>query len=293
MKLFKETFIIVLFLIFLTAVVPSQWAFAGDDPVIPAEEVVVSTPVYHPQYGSINYPLGTYNYTVSWQGIPAADASISVEQEGLQYKITAKAKTYSGVDILYKLRYEAEGLLSAVDFFPIQTTITQQENSKFKNTQIKYLENGDISSIRSQNGKDTKSLTFDPGNFTLEPFSAAFIARGLNWEVGKTAEFDTFNGKTRYLVQLTATDKVTMHVNGVEREVWVISPKVKKLTSNTPEKKLHEAKIYLTADKEREILQIVSEVFIGSVKTKLDSFTPSQHVEGSSFAQNNTVKLVF
>lgn len=264
----------------------------GTPAEIPPEEVHVSTPVYHPQFANIDFPLGTYNYTVSWQGIPAAEASLTVDENGLQYKLNATAKTYSGIDIFYKLRYEAAGTLSAVDFSPIETDIMLKENSKVKSTQIRYLENGDISAIRSQKGKDTKSITFDPGNFTLEPFSAAFIARGLNWELGKTAEFDTFNGKTRYLIQLTAVDKVVMNVNGTDREVWVISPKVQKLTSNEPDKKLREARIYLTADKEREVLQIVSEVFIGSVKTKLDSFTPLRP-RGASMAQNGTVKLAF
>lgn len=272
-------------------------AVAEDDKPreIAPEDVEVSTPIYHPQFSSIDYPLGTYNYTVSWQGIPAAEASLTVDQTGLEYKISAKAKTYSGIDILYKLRYEAQGTLSAVDFTPIETDISQQENSKFKNTQIKFLENGDINAVRSQVGKDTKSMTFDPGNFTLDPFSAAFMARGLKWELGKTAEFDTFNGKTRYLIRLTAVDHVIMTVNDVERPVWVISPKIQKLTSNEPEKKLREAKIYLTDDKERSVLQIVSEVFIGSVKTKLDSFTPADRTSGASLARNqdNTVKLVF
>lgn len=285
------TFVVASLLFFST---PPAWAGEATKEIAP-EDVQVSTPVYHPQFSAIDFPLGTYTYTVSWQGIPAAEATLSVDQEGLQYKVQAKAKTYSGIDILYKLRYEASGTLSAVDFSPIETDIAQQENSRIRNTQIKFLENGDISAIRCQVGKDTKSMTFDPGNFTLDPFSAAFVARGLNWEMGKTAEFDTFNGKTRYLIQLTAIDHVIMNVNGVDRPVWVISPKVQKLTTTDTDQKLREAKIYLTDDKEREVLQIVSEVFIGSVKTKLDSFTPADHRSGASLAQNqtDTIKLVF
>lgn len=259
------------------------------------QDVEVSTPVYHAESGSVDYPLGTYHYTVSWQGIPAAEASISLEQDGLRYRVSTTAKTYSGVDIFYKLRYRAEGILSAVDFLPQKTSISQQENSRFKETEINYLNNGDINTVRSQIGKETFSLTFDPNNFTLDPFSAGFIARGLEWEVGKTAVFDTFNGKTRYLIELTALDKKTMTINGEDREVWLISPRVKKLTSTKADKKLRSAVIYMTADAKREIIKIESEVFIGTVTTKLDEFMPSTApVQGATLAQNVTpIKWVF
>ncbi len=49
------------------------------DKEIAPEDVVVSTPVYRPQRDKIDFPAGIYNYAVTWQGLPAADASISVE----------------------------------------------------------------------------------------------------------------------------------------------------------------------------------------------------------------------
>jgi hypothetical protein len=260
---------------------------------IAPEDVEVTTPVYHPQFGKIEYPLGTYNYTVSWQGIPAAEASINVAQEGLFYKIKAAAKTYSGIDLFYKLRYSALGKISMVDFLPIETVIDHQENSRMKKVDIKYLENGDISAIRSQAGKNTKSITFDPKNFTLEPVSAGFLARGLDWSLGKKISLDTFNGKTRYLITLTCVDRKKIEVNDEERDVWVISPAVQKLTTLEKDSKLREAFIYLTADKYREVLQIDSEVFIGSVVTKLDTFVPHGGAGSQVVAQAKTYKLQF
>jgi hypothetical protein len=78
---------------------------------------------------------------------------------------------------------------------------------------------------------------------------------------------------------MTAIDKITMDVNGVKRPVWVISPKVENL-GKVRQSKLREAKIYLTADSFREILEIESEVYLGSVTTSLESFkatTKPQH----------------
>ena len=77
-------------------------------------------------------------------------------------------------------------------------------------------------------------------------------------------------------ITLTAIDKVQMEVNDVQKTVFVIRPTVKNLTNPEANKKLREAKIYVTDDKDREILKIASDVFIGTVTTKLISYTPDR-----------------
>ena len=61
-------------------------------------------------------------------------------------------------------------------------------------------------------------------------------------------------------------------VDGKKQEAWIISPTVLNKTKPEQTRKLRSAQIYLSTDKRREILQIKSEVFIGSVKTKLVDF---------------------
>ncbi len=243
---------------------------------IKAEDIRIYTPVYQ-AYSEFNPPLGTYEYKVSWQGISAADVHVTVERKADQYKVTTKARTYSGIDLFYKLRYKAEGIISAIDLSPIKTVIDHRENSKHKITQITFEKDGGIHATRyrKDNGSAKEELTFNPKNFTLDPFSAAFLARGIEWKVGDSKQFDTFNGKSRYLITLTATQKKVIKVGGQQREVWEISPKVENLTSPSSDSKLRSAKIYLSTDTSREILQIVSSVFIGSVATTMTSFAPA------------------
>ena len=111
-------------------------------------------------------------------------------------------------------------------------------------------------------------------NFTLDPFSAAFLARGISWSLGDEKSFDTFNGKSRYLVTLKAVDKVSMVIGGELREAWEIVPTVKNLTNPQKNKKFQSGRIYLSTDKSREVLKIKSKVFVGSVATTLASFQP-------------------
>lgn len=76
---------------------------------ITADLVKVSTPIYTPEFTDFSPALGTYSYDVSWQGIPAAGATITVSRDNGRYRVIVQARTYSGIDIFYKLRYRARG----------------------------------------------------------------------------------------------------------------------------------------------------------------------------------------
>ena len=117
---------------------------------------------------------------------------------------------------------------------------------------------------------------FAPVNTPLDPFSAAFLARSLDWWQGRSVTFDTYNGRTRYLITLTASERKYMKLNGKVRDVWVITPSVRKSDESAPHSKLDSAKIYVTADGHHEILRIDSKVFVGTVETTLRSFSPTR-----------------
>jgi len=249
---------------------------------IPANEVKITTPVYHADTAAFKPPLGIYEYSVKWNGLGAARIWLNVDKIGMYYQVSTVVKTNSVVDILYKLRYVASGVLSSVDLLPVRSVMESKENSKEKKSEVIFLPNGDIKSTYWRKGRGTQEQNFDPGNFMLDPFSVAFMARSLSWKKGDSRQFDTYNGKSRYLITFTALGETKIEVNGKDRDVWVISPKVQKLTKKNPKKKLREAKIYITTDEKREILKIVSEVFIGSVTIKLVSFTPSPKTSAST-----------
>jgi hypothetical protein len=234
-------------------------------------QVQVSLPSYPIDLQTFQPQLGEYTYEVSWQGIPAAELRVSVNKDDAQFHVVASAKTFSGIDMLYKLRYRAEGTFSAHDLAPIKTVIDQRENSKQKITEIDFHEGGNIQATRQTGDEDPKFVSFNSTS-CLDPFAAAFIARSFDWKLGETHRLDTFNGRSRYLISLTAIDREEIYVDGVKRSAWVIEPKVDKLTDPGKNHKLRSAKIYLSDDSNRDVLQIVSSVFIGSVKTKLESY---------------------
>lgn len=268
--MFKTQFLSLAILTFVTS------ALAEAPKYRPASEVKVSTPRYQPEKGAYNFQYGTYEYDVSWEGIPAATASISMTPDGNKFRMKAEAKTAKGIDIFYKLRYRAEGLLGE-SFEPVHTLINHKENSKERITEITFDDKtGEIHSTRTRKGKGTEVETFNPENDTLDPFASAMLARSLPWKVGQSRTFDTFNGKTRYLITLTCEDEKEMVINGQNRLVSIVVPEVKNLNDETKNKKLRRAEIYVTSDPARELLQIKSQVFIGNVYVRLKSFTPYQ-----------------
>lgn len=247
---------------------------------IPVDEVEIITPAYSPEPGTFEPRFGTYAYSVSWQGIPAGTVELEMVQNGTDYRIKGRAETNRFVSLFYKLRFNTEALVSASTLQPKRSVYRNRTNNDTEHTKIEFLPDGKIKSVHEDRRGDIEELHFSPNNFTLDPFSAVFLALSLPWEVGDNRQFDTFTGTSRYLVELTAVDKTNLTVKGETREAVVIAPRVKNLTKKDPSEdddRLREAKIYVSTDPSREILRISSDIFIGSVNTRLVSFTPSNN----------------
>ncbi len=243
---------------------------------IPIDQVKITTPVYTPDISKFAPKMGKYDYRVSWNGIPAGSVVLELIRNGADYEIKASAQTVKFIDFFYKLRYSTEAVISAETLLPKHSVYHSRENSRKKETEVTFRPDGMIQSVRKDHKGRVKSIEFESDNFTVDPYSAAFLALSMDWKVGETRQFDTFNGKSRYLIELTAVEKTTITVDGRSREAIVISPSVKNLMdTGSKKKKLKQARIYISSGSDREILKISSDLFIGSVDTDMVDFTPS------------------
>lgn len=241
---------------------------------IPLDQVKVSTPVYTPDFSEFAPKMGKYTYEVSWNGIPAGSIKLELDRKGADYEIRASARTAWYIDIFYQLRYWTEAVISAKTLRPKHSISLSRENSRRKETEVTFLPDGTIHAVRKDHKGRVKSLDFESDNFTLDPYSAAFLALSLHWDVGDKRQFDTFNGKNRYLIELTAVERTRIDTGGGPREAIVIVPTVKKLTDTDSKKKLKGARVYISTGADREILKISSDLFIGSVDTDMVEFSP-------------------
>ena len=244
---------------------------------IQPSEVNIQTERYQP--ADSDFSTGTYHYKVAWQGMPVGKAKIDVRSSlrGATpfYHVRATAQTGKVIDIFYKLRHTSESLFEADSLKPVRFVTEQKEGSKEKIREVVFDDDGKIVSKRSKNGESRDTIEFQSDNLTLDPISAAFVARGLPIELGTTAAFDVFNGKHRYLISFLVEKRDTVRVGGRDYDAFKVVPSVQKLTDTKGEKRLKSAAIWITADESRDVVLIESKVLIGSVSASLEKFEPA------------------
>lgn len=229
---------------------------------------------------------GTYYYNVEWNKVNVGNARISIEQEESQYQIKVHAETNKKLDIVYKIRYRGESRISDDPISPIETKIHEKIKSTKKETTIEFQENGAIKSTETKSKKGVPEKETEreiqTENFTLDPFSATFLVRRLDWEAGMEEIFDVYTGKDQYLLELKCIQKTTIEIAGKNREAWEIVPQLTNL-NNKPDKKEQEKEdkkmkdmwIYVSADDVKEMLKIKVGLKIGYFRIVLEKFEPA------------------
>jgi hypothetical protein len=237
-------------------------------------EIKVSTPRYRPDK-AITPRLGIFSYNVSWEGISVASATLQTYHNGDKKIVAVTAKSTRFIDLLYKLRYFAQGEMHIKTLEPITTYINHRENSRQRITNTTFASDGFISSIIDKvNKNERQSHNFTSNNQTFDPFSSSAMAQVLNWQIGQKRDFDVFDGKNRYLITLLCKKKDYRYIQGVKTPVITFEPQVIDKNNNEKVSKLRRATISFTDDEYRDLVELDSDVFIGSIKTSLKSYKP-------------------
>jgi hypothetical protein len=224
--------------------------------------------------------LGTYFYCFEFNSVNIGKASIGIEREGDLYRMQVNAKTNEKIDYVYKIRYRGENLTDLDSLVPVETKIKQQVKSTEKEFVIKFQDNGTIQTSEKKFKKgeivDGEVRKFHTDRYIVDPFSATYLARGLDWKVGTEQVFEVYTGKSRYELRLKCTDKTLVERSGGKREAWVIVPTAKALDPDklnaAAKKKPADIKIYLSADELRDVLRIEANHTMGTFLVFLDRF---------------------
>lgn len=267
--------------------------------------IQIKTETYTPDF--TDFKRGTYVYEVSWKGIPVAEASVEVDsqktEEGKEsYLVEAKASTNKVIDVFYKLRHSSDSSFDAESLRPMKFKSIQTENSRKRSSEISFGINGEISSFTERNGKIEDERKFMSDNLTLDPISAAFLARSIPIEIGKKVEFDIYNAKNRYLISFLVVEIENIKVENFNKKgekemrlAYKVVPTIQKLTDTEGEKRFSKGTIWISADEFRDVLKIESEVLVGSIGAYLKKFSPSSEAEvledGISLARSTKIEL--
>jgi len=288
---------ILYFLFALCILCPASWVHAEENVkkiYIEDTSPAISTPKYSPSMESFHPPLGTYLFSITWGKVQAGKATIDVTRDQDFYTIHVLAKTQNTVNKFYKLRFKGETKLSADKLVPLKATMFQSSSKRAKETEITFHDKGEIESVRHKFKDETKKKTeirkLKTENFTLDPASAVFIVRSLEWEEGISRQFDIFDGKSRHLVTITCTGQEKKDVLGEKRDTWVLVPKIQNITKGEEPPEVSAIRVYLSTDKAKEILIIEGDVFMGKVITRLESFEPLKAIAAGQVPEKKKVK---
>ena len=190
------------------------------------------------------------------------------------WKTTVRARTTGVVSIFYRMKFEALSIFSATTLRSRYFYSSQKENKRVKTRAITFYDDGRIETVRTRNGKSQDPVDFTSKNMTLDPIAAAFFAKSLPISVGSKSAFDVYNGWHRYLVGFTVDSKHSIKIKGKKQDAYKVVPTVEKLTDSEGEKRLNSAALWVSTESHRRLLMLDSDIFLGSIKASLRSFTP-------------------
>jgi hypothetical protein len=237
-------------------------------PVLDGNQVLPIKPEAVPAYQPKYYPFEGGEkavYRGSWNGlVSVATAEIYTMPTivgGRQvYNVRVEAKTSMALDLIWKMR---DTIHSSFSFH-------QRENSRVIDTEARYDESTKRWAVnRQQVGKRLKSYEFDSQN-TLDPLTAVYLARSIDFKIGDRLYFKVFGGRYHYLLELHIERKepVTLE-SGKTVEAYKIIPRLQNITKNGYAKRFNEAVIWISADARRIPIKLTSKIVFGSVYLEL------------------------
>ena len=238
-------------------------SFAGQSNDKPA-----GLPSYQPKF----YPFDGGEkavYRATWNGIPVATTEVDTTPVWIEgkkfYQVKVDAKTSKALDWIWKMRDTISSTFEAKTLSPSRFVFNQRENSRVVDTEAQY--NGGTKKWavnRQQKGKKPRIYEFDSEN-TLDPITAVYVARSVDFKVGDRLYFNVFGGRYQYLLELAVAGRETIQLESGKVDAFKIVPRVTNLSKSGYAGRLNEAAIWITADERRMPVMLTSKIFVGSV----------------------------
>ena len=251
------------------AVVCGSVSEAGQAMINPA-----SVPVYQPKF----YPFEGGEkavYRTSWNGmVSVATAEIYTTPTVIDgkkvYRVRVEAKTSKVLDLIWKMRDTITSTFDAKGLAPSQFRFNQRENSKVIDTEARYDQATKRWAVnRQQAGKRPRVYEFDSQN-TLDPITAVYLARSVDFKVGDRLYFNIFGGRHRYLLELFVERKEPVELgSGKDVEAFKIIPRIQNITKDGYASRMKDAAIWISADDRRIPVKLTSKISFGSVYMEL------------------------
>jgi Protein of unknown function (DUF3108) len=233
-----------------------------------------TVPAYQPKF----YPFEDGEkevYQASWNGmISVATAEIhtvpAVVDGKKVYQVRVEAKTSRALDLIWRMRDTISSTFDAKSLSPSHFTFNQRENSRVIDTDARFNPASKQWAVnRQQAGKKPRVYHFDSNN-TLDPITAVYLARSVDFKVGDKLYFKVFGGRYQYLLELFVERKEQVALrSGKSVEAYRIIPRVQNITKKGYASRFNEATIWISTDERRVPVKLSSKIAFGSVQLEL------------------------
>ena len=220
--------------------------------------------------------LGEFHYDIHWGIKRVASGVISVSRENDHYVLKLHKKTTDAIDMVYRVRYRGETRLKAEDLSPEHSILSEEVKKKKKVQDARYdPDTGAVNVVetrskRKMSGKDkVKEFELQSDTGIFDAFTAIFLARSFDWQLGESHQFSVFIGQKEYDVSLDCIEKMKMDLPIGKIPVWVIRPAVVKRDDSKESSGGENTLMYLSADESKDLIKIRTKLGIGSVELRL------------------------
>lgn len=215
--------------------------------------------------------VGRMEYRLSWNGIPAATATVDVVPDGAEpgssYRVGVAAQTGWLVDLLWRLRAFATARFTTAGPQPLGFRYDREINRERSTTEVEF-ERAPTRATGTLVRRGQTKVVDVVGDEVLDPITAVFHALSQPLGVGETYRYEIFTGESRYRVELVVRGDAPVTVAAGTYPAWEVEPRVWKVGTGL-DRRLEGATIWVSQAPVRTVLRIRSQVFIGAVNCDL------------------------
>jgi hypothetical protein len=242
---------------------------AGDGaPLMLPEDVHV--PVYEPGPTPLR-PGERLVYRISWIGIPAATATVTLNADGPdshQWTAQGWITTDRPIDLLFRMRDYVREDFDQTSYDPRDVFIRQDEKRRLSLYTATFDSGSHVVTAIKRHRDHSEIHRFGGGN-ALGPFSAAALALSQRFEVGRQFEFDVFGGANRYVFSFDIDGREKLRTALGDFETFRVIPSVLYESSSAVSKEARRVVLWISADPRRLPLRAEASTFVGTVRADL------------------------
>jgi hypothetical protein len=214
-------------------------------------------------------------YRFGWSSFDAAEAGFEITRNGdnlLKLEVAVRSKGV--VRKLWKMDGTHVAVCHAATLRPVSMMQVETYKKETLTTKLDFSEKG-VARLREakpadKNPPKTKRFEF-AGLFDL--FTAMLFVRSQPLQTGDVLRLVVYPATDPYLAEVEVRGREQIEVADEKRDAIALGIKLRRITKKleiAPHAKFKRATAWIGADRDRLLLKIEAEVFVGSVRTELE-----------------------